>query len=203
MTSRKNVRCYPPLRRDGEKLLSVPQHLCSFTLISPYTSSVSAKRECWLLFRPFVAPLHRRDEACTPSTNNADIRAGFSVFKNNVFFLIVRLVLSNRKSKPRVERVVCTSPRRVYYWHASQEAMNSQSHFFYRPPLKRPVLRPRILTTCERVHRFFQTYLVRCNIFLQLIAIAFFALLYRRNTLYTRNVCSHTCTLNLHTCLIS
>ena len=33
------------------------------------------------------------------------------------------LFLPPLKSKPRVERVVCTSPRRAYYWQASQEAL--------------------------------------------------------------------------------
>ncbi len=33
-------------------------------------------------------------------------------------------ILNPQKSIPRIERVVCTAPRRAFYWHASLEALN-------------------------------------------------------------------------------
>ena len=52
--------------------------------------------------------------------------------------------------------------------------MVRQSHYFYRPPLKRPVfLCLGILTTCKRVKVLFHRYLIRCNVFLQLVLYVF------------------------------
>ena len=76
-----------------------------------------------------------------------------------------------QQSKPRVKRVVCTSPERAYYRQASQDAPNKSANriSFTGRSLCGLFLCLGILATRKRVKIFLETDLVCRNIFLQLI----------------------------------
>ena len=109
-----------------------------------------------------------------------------SVIWLRFIFLRDRTVLVEALAGQRIRPGFCLNHYQLNWWFASAlkglitgqrlktHRMVRQSHYFYRPPLKRPVfLCLGILTTCKRVKVLFHRYLIRCNVFLQLVLYVF------------------------------
>lgn len=110
-----------------------------------------------------------------------------SVIWLRFIFLRDRTILVEAWAGQRIRPGFCLNQNhQLNWWFASAlkglitgqrlktHRMVRQSHYFYRPPLKRPVfLCLGILTTCKRVKVLFHRYLIRCNVFLQLVLYVF------------------------------